>query len=59
MFLLDFVVWGGFPGAATRVLLPVTIAFNVLLDAEPDARFWAWYAPGNAVLFYAPDVLRS
>ena len=59
MFLLDFVVWGGFPGASTRVLLPVTIAFNVLLDAEPDARFWAWYAPGNAVLFYAPDVLRS
>jgi hypothetical protein len=53
------VVWGGFPGAATRVLLPVTIAFNVLLDAEPDARFWAWYVPGNAVLFYAPDVLRS
>ena len=58
MVLLDFVVWGGFPGAATRVLLPVTIAFNVLVDTEPGARFWAWYLPGNAVLVYAPDVLR-
>ena len=23
-------VWAGFPGAATRVLLPLTLAFNVL-----------------------------
>jgi hypothetical protein len=55
---LDFAVWGGYPGAATRVLLPMTIAFNVLLDAEGPARFWPWYIAGNAALLYAADVLR-
>ena len=30
-------VWEGFPGAATRVLLPMTLAFNVLV---PRGRKW-------------------
>lgn len=31
MLLLAQPVWEGYPGAATRVLLPMTLAFNVLL----------------------------
>jgi hypothetical protein len=30
-------VWEGFPGASTRVLLPMTLAFNVLV---PRTRWW-------------------
>jgi hypothetical protein len=57
MFLLHFVVWGGHPGAAMRVLLPITIAFNVLLASEATPRFWIWYVLGNAALIYAPQIL--
>lgn len=32
-------VWEGFPGAAARVLLPMTFAFTVLL---PRGRWWSW-----------------
>ena len=37
MTFLATPVWEGYPGAATRVLLPMTLAFNVLL---PRARCW-------------------
>jgi hypothetical protein len=57
MFLLHFVVWGGHPGAAMRVLLPITIAFNVLLASEATPRFWIWYVLGNGALIYAPQIL--
>jgi len=45
-------------GAVTRVLLPLTIAFNILLhdDARP-ARFWAWFAVGNLHLLPALRVM--
>jgi len=38
-------VWEGFPGAATRVLLPLTLAFNVLVD-RTRAPAW-WLLAGN------------
>jgi hypothetical protein len=41
------VVWEGTPGAFTRVLLPLTIATNVLLAAHPRAS-WAMIVATNA-----------
>jgi hypothetical protein len=39
------VVWEGYPGAYTRVLLPMTLAFNLLL---PGRRwFWPLLVLGN------------
>lgn len=35
MVFLSTPVWEGYPGAATRVLLPMTLAFNVLLPRTP------------------------
>lgn len=32
-------VWEGYPGAAARVLLPMTVAFTILL---PRGRWWSW-----------------
>lgn len=37
MAFLSTPVWEGFPGASTRVLLPMTLAFNVLV---PRGRRW-------------------
>ncbi len=37
MMFLSTPVWEGFPGASTRVLLPMTLAFNVLVP-----RGWRW-----------------
>ena len=42
-------VWAGFPGAATRVLLPLTLAFNVLAVRGRAAP--AWLAAGNLGIF--------
>lgn len=58
MLLVNDTVWGGFPGAATRVLLPMTVGFNILLDQDAPRRFWLWYLLGNAGLVYAPSLLR-
>jgi hypothetical protein len=58
MCLLDWVAWGGLPGAAPRVLLPLTIGFNVLLRNESPRRFWLWYAAGNIALLYVPNLPR-
>lgn len=46
MFVVHAVVWEGYPGAITRVALPMTAAFNVLLMRCPRA-FWGWFLLGN------------
>ena len=46
MVVVDYVVWSGYPGAITRVILPMTFGFNVLLAAE-GRGFWPWFVPGN------------
>src|SRR5262249_34025125 len=43
--VLGEAVWEGHPGAATRVLLPLTLAFNVLC-ARHRAPLW-WLITGN------------
>ena len=48
MLLLDRVLASPGTGAITRVLLPMTAGFNILLANEPRAsRFWPWFAAGN------------
>lgn len=57
MIFLGQAVWEGYPGAASRVLLPMTLAFNILV---PRGRTW-WIVLllGNATIFAAPDMLRA
>lgn len=45
MLCLSMAVWQGHPGAATRVLLPLALAFNVL--AVRGRASWAWLVFGN------------
>lgn len=45
MLLLGTAVWEGHPGAATRVLLPLTLAFNVLAVCARAAA--GWLVAGN------------
>ncbi len=44
-------VWEGFPGAAARVLLPMTLAFNVLVPR--GARWFAVLLAGNLTVLAA------
>jgi hypothetical protein len=56
LVVLGDAVWEGYPGAALRVLLPMTLAFNVLL---PRGGKWrAWLVLGNLSVFCSSDVLR-
>ncbi len=43
--ILGPAVWEGYPGAATRVLLPMTLAFNVLAGRNRSSL--AWLLAGN------------
>jgi hypothetical protein len=45
-------VWEGFPGAAARVLLPLTVAFNVLVPRGP--RWWPVLVLGNLGVLATP-----
>jgi hypothetical protein len=40
LLVLGEAVWEGFPGAATRVLLPLTLAFNVLASRRRASAWW-------------------
>jgi hypothetical protein len=58
MLLLDRVLADPRTGAITRVLLPLTVAFNVLLASEPrPARFWGWFVAGNLHVLSALSVM--
>jgi hypothetical protein len=57
MFTVHKVVWDGFPGAVTRVTLPLAFGFNVLLAREDGRRFWLWYLLGNLHLLPAAMLL--
>jgi hypothetical protein len=51
LFVLGPMVWVG-NMAAPRVLLPMTVAFNVLLATKRPAHFWIWFAAGNLGLLW-------
>jgi hypothetical protein len=58
MLLLDSVLGNPHTGAITRVLLPMTVGFNVLLAREvPAIRFWPWFVGGNLHLLAANSVM--
>lgn len=54
MLLLDRSIVDPHNGGLTRVMLPLTVGFNVLLAREPrSVRFWSWFAAGNLHLLPA------
>ena len=57
MIFLGEAVWEGYPGAASRVLLPMTLAFNVLVPR--GRRWWLVLLLGNLTVWAAPDMLRA
>jgi hypothetical protein len=57
MLLVSDHVWGGEPGATPRVVLPMTLAFNLML---PKGRaFWPWWAAGNIAVIPGVMALLS
>lgn len=56
MIVLGDAVWEGYPGAASRVLLPMQLAFNVLLPA--GKKWWPLLLLGNLTLLSAPVALQ-
>ena len=58
MLLLDRVLADPNTAAITRVLLPLTAGFNILLASESrPAPFWSWFLAGNLHLFSAMTVM--
>lgn len=56
MVFLGEAVWEGYPGAASRVLLPMQLAFNVLV---PSGRRWMLVLLlGNITFLGSPSILR-
>jgi hypothetical protein len=47
MLVMNDVLWAPSTGAITRVVLPMTVAFNVLLARHRGPGFWAWFVVGN------------
>ena len=58
MVLLDRSLADPLTGAITRVLLPMTVGFNIQLAGEARwSRFWPWFAVGNLHLLGANAVM--
>ena len=58
LLFLDPVLVAPSTGAITRVMLPLTIGFNILLAREPrSARFWSWFVAGNLHLVTVLQVM--
>ena len=58
LLFLDPVLVAPQTGAITRVMLPLTVGFNVLLAAEPSSsRFWPWFVAGNLHLLTVLTVM--
>ncbi len=56
MLVLGGAVWEDYPGAASRVLLPMTLAFNILVPR--GRRWWALLLLGNLTLVFSTDTLK-
>jgi hypothetical protein len=58
LLLLDRTLVDPHTGAITRVLLPLTIGFNILLARESrPVAFWSWFLVGNLHLLWALRVM--
>jgi hypothetical protein len=52
-------LWEGELPTAMRVMMPLALAFNVLLrDCRDPRRFWSLLTAGNLTVLYAPVMLR-
>lgn len=56
MAVIGEAVWEGYPGAASRVLLPMALAFNVLVPR--GVRWWPVLLLGNLTFLLTPDALQ-
>ena len=56
MVVLGPAVWYGYPDAATRVLLPMTVAFNAVLPR--NRWFWPVFVLGNLTIINGLDTLN-
>ena len=56
MIALGDAMWAGYPGAAARALLPMALAFNVLVPK--GRRWWLILLLGNASAFSAFGIFR-
>jgi hypothetical protein len=57
MAILGKAVWEGYPIAAARVLLPMTLMFNLLV---PPTRYgWVWLVLGNLSLISGLEILSG
>ncbi len=56
MAALGDAVWEGYPGAASRVLLPMALAFNILVPRGP--RWWLLLLLGNLTVVFSSDFLK-
>lgn len=53
-------LWEGSPGTAERVLVPMALAFNVLLRrCEPATLFWPLFVAGNLTVVHALVLLGA
>lgn len=59
MFVVHASVWEGYPGAVTRVVLPLKFGFNILLARDDSPSFWRWFALGNLDLAMSLDALAT
>ncbi len=57
LLFLGTAVWEGFPGAATRVLLPLNLAFNIIVCRTRVSL--AWLVLGNLTVFAGLLTLRD
>lgn len=57
MAFLGQAVWEGYPGAASRVLLPMTLAFNILVPR--GRRWWLVLILGNLTLLVSHEMLKA
>ncbi len=59
LLLLGRPLWEGELPTAMRVMIPLALAFNVLLrDCLDPRRFWSLLIAGNLTVLYAPVLLR-
>jgi len=57
MAFLGEAVWEGYPGAASRVLLPMTLAFNILVP-RGGLRWTALLLAGNLTVLVTTDLVH-
>jgi hypothetical protein len=57
MVTMGTIVWEGAPGAAARVMLPMTLAFNLLVIDRKDNV--AWLLLGNLAVLHGVTILQQ